>query len=85
MTNIDLLSEKLAYKSIVSTADRDRDAPRKKPLTIQMTLKFTGIPPEFWSESIAVGSKIFIENIKEKLGISKKGRKVVENNDNFIL
>jgi hypothetical protein len=35
-----------------------------------------------WSESIAVGSKIFIENVKEKLGISKKGRKVVENNDN---
>jgi hypothetical protein len=29
-----------------------------------------------WSESIAVGSKIFIENVKEKLGISKKGRKV---------
>jgi hypothetical protein len=38
-----------------------------------------------WSESIAVGSKIFIENVKEKLGISKKGRKVVENNDNFII
>ena len=38
-----------------------------------------------WSESIAVGSKIFIENVKEKLGISKKGRKVVENNDTFIL
>jgi hypothetical protein len=30
-----------------------------------------------WSESIAVGGKAFIENIKEKLGIKAKGRKTV--------
>ncbi|MEA1884954.1 MAG: hypothetical protein U9N62_10615 [Thermotogota bacterium] len=29
-----------------------------------------------WSQSIAVGSKSFVEGIKEKLGIRAKGRKV---------
>ena len=31
-----------------------------------------------WSQSIAVGSKNFVEGIKEKLGIRAKGRKVGE-------
>ena len=31
-----------------------------------------------WSQSIAVGSKSFVEGIKEKLGIRAKGRKVGE-------
>jgi REP-associated tyrosine transposase len=31
-----------------------------------------------WSQSIAVGSKSFVEGIKEKLGIRAKGRKVEE-------
>jgi len=31
-----------------------------------------------WSQSIAVGSKSFVEGIKEKLGILAKGRKVGE-------
>ncbi len=38
-----------------------------------------------WSESIAVGGKAFIENIKEKLGIKAKGRKTVKKKENFIL
>lgn len=38
-----------------------------------------------WSESIAVGSETFIENIKEKLGIKAKARKTVRKKENFML
>ncbi len=36
-------------------------------------------------QSIAVGSKSFIETIKEKLGILAKGRKILENDGEFQL
>ena len=36
-------------------------------------------------QSIAVGSKSFIETIKEKLGILAKGRKILENGGEFQL
>ena len=36
-----------------------------------------------WTESVAVGSKSFIETIKEKLGILAKGRKIFENDGGF--
>ena len=38
-----------------------------------------------WTESIAVGSKDFIETIKDKLGILAKGRKILENDGGFHL
>ena len=38
-----------------------------------------------WTESIAVGSKGFIETIKEKLGIRATGRKVLEKDGGFEL
>jgi len=38
-----------------------------------------------WTESIAVGSKAFIETIKEQLGILAKGRKILENDGGFHL
>jgi putative transposase len=38
-----------------------------------------------WTQSIAVGSKSFIETIKEKLGILAKGRKILENGGEFQL
>ena len=38
-----------------------------------------------WTESIAVGSKGFIETIREKLGILAKGRKILENDGGFHL
>ena len=38
-----------------------------------------------WSESVAVGSKDFIETIKEKLGLRAKGRKILENDGGFQL
>ena len=38
-----------------------------------------------WTQSIAVGSKSFIETIKEKLGILAKGRKILENDGEFQL
>lgn len=38
-----------------------------------------------WSESIAVGSKDFVEEIRVKLGLKAMGRKVVDNEENYIL
>lgn len=38
-----------------------------------------------WTQSIAVGSKTFIEDIKEVLGIKAKGRKIVSGDDTFEL
>ena len=38
-----------------------------------------------WTESIAVGSRSFIETIKEKLGILAKGRKIFEKDGGFQL
>lgn len=38
-----------------------------------------------WSESIAVGSKRFVEDIKIKLGIKAIGRKVIENEEHYTL
>ncbi len=38
-----------------------------------------------WTESIAVGSKSFIETIKEKFGSLAKGRKILENDGGFQL
>ena len=38
-----------------------------------------------WTESVAVGSKNFIETIKEKLGRLVKGRKILENDGGLHL
>jgi len=38
-----------------------------------------------WTESIAIGSKAFVEGIQEKLGIKAKGRKVVGDSDTYEL
>jgi putative transposase len=38
-----------------------------------------------WTESIAVGSKTFIEVTQEKLGVKAKGRKVVGNGETYEL
>ncbi len=38
-----------------------------------------------WSEAIAVGDKVFVEETKEKLGFKARGRKVVANEDRFML
>jgi len=38
-----------------------------------------------WSDSVAVGSKSFVQEIMEKLGIKASGRKVVETRDGYEL
>ena len=38
-----------------------------------------------WTESIAVGDKSFVEQIKERLGIRSKGRKILEEEDDYQL
>ena len=38
-----------------------------------------------WSQSIAVGDKSFVEQIKKHLGIRSKGRKILEDEDDYQL
>ena len=38
-----------------------------------------------WTQSIAVGSKTFIEKIKDALGFRVRGRKIISTNDTFEL
>ena len=38
-----------------------------------------------WTESIAVGEKIYVEKVKDQMGYKAIGRKVVENRDSFVL
>ena len=38
-----------------------------------------------WTQSIAVGEKSFVEQIKERLGIGSKGRKIIEDDDAYQL
>ena len=38
-----------------------------------------------WTQSIAVGDKSFVEQIKIRLGIRSKGRKIIKNEDDYQL
>ena len=38
-----------------------------------------------WTQSIAVGDKPFVEQVKERLGIRAKGRKIHESGDGYQL
>jgi hypothetical protein len=38
-----------------------------------------------WTQSIAVGDKLFVKQIKKQLGIGYKGRKVIEEQDDYQL
>jgi len=36
-----------------------------------------------WTESIAVGSKVFVEKMKDDLGYKAIGRKIIEKDESF--
>jgi len=38
-----------------------------------------------WTESIAVGDKVYVEKVKDQMGYKAIGRKVIENRDSFVL
>ena len=38
-----------------------------------------------WTEGIAVGDKVYVEKVKDQMGYKAIGRKVVENEDSFVL
>jgi putative transposase len=38
-----------------------------------------------WTQSIAVGDKSFVKQIEKRLGIRSKGRKILEDEDNYQL
>jgi hypothetical protein len=40
---------------------------------------------EEWTSSIAVGSKVFVENVKVVLGLGAKGRAVIEGDETYHL
>ena len=67
----------------ISTVDDLRDSHKKWVEEIIKRKNF--IRDKKWSQSIAVGSKGFVEGIKEKLGIRAKGRKVVESEGAYHL
>ncbi len=63
-----------ARRHYISTNNELRNSHRK---WVEEILKAKNYVRESkWSQSIAVGSKRFVEGIKEKLGIRAKGRKV---------
>ena len=38
-----------------------------------------------WTESIAVGDKVYVEKVKDQMGYKAIGRRVIENGDSFLL
>ncbi len=67
----------------MSTIDELRSSHKK---WVEEILKAKNYVREIkWTQSIAVGSKIFVEGIKEKLGIRAKGRKVKGSRDLYHL
>ena len=67
----------------ISTIDELKNSHKK---WIEEVLKTKNYVRESkWTQSIAVGSKSFVNNIKEKLGIRSKGRKVGESGGLYYL
>jgi len=67
----------------ISTVDGLRNSHKK---WVEEILKTKNVVRESkWSQSIAVGSKSFVEDIKEKLGIRAKGREVAGSKDLYHL
>ncbi|KKL95503.1 hypothetical protein LCGC14_1853970, partial [marine sediment metagenome] len=67
----------------ISTVDDLRNSHKKWVEEILKTQNY--VRESKWSQSIAVGSKSFVESIKEKLGIRAKGRKVADSKDLYHL
>jgi putative transposase len=67
----------------ISTIDDLRNSHKKWVEEILKTKNY--VRESKWSQSIAVGSKNFVENIKLKLGIRAKGRKVGESEESYHL
>lgn len=78
----------IAYQKLAKLAGfNDYDAFREthKELVDQSLATGNNSRQSQWTESIAVGSKKFIETTKEKLGILARGRKLFENDEGFHL
>ena len=75
--------QKLAELTGFETYDAFRAAHRE--LVNELLANGNNFRQTRWTESIAVGSKNFIETIKEDLGIFAKGRKLLENDGSFQL
>jgi len=78
----------IAYQKLAELAGFETyDAFRKahKELVSESLANGNNFRQTQWTESIAVGSKNFIETIKENLGILAKGRKIIENDGGFQL
>ena len=75
--------QKLAELSGFNNYDRFRDS--HKELVEELLKDGTNSRQSEWTESIAVGSESFIEEIKEKLNVRAKGRKAIEAGTAFQL
>jgi putative transposase len=67
----------------ISTVDELRVSHKKWVEEILKTKNY--VRERKWTQSIAVGSKNFVEGIKEKLGIRAKGRKIEGSRDLYYL
>ena len=75
--------QKLAELAGVENYNEFQDVHRK--LVNEALLNGNNNRQPQWTESIAVGSKSYIEKIKEKLGALAKGRKILEKDEGFQL
>ena len=75
--------QKLAELTGFSTYDSFRNA--HKELVNESLAADNKSRQSQWTESIAVGSKSFVETIKNQLSIHAKGRKILEKDEDFQL
>jgi putative transposase len=67
----------------IDTYELFKDAHRK---WVEASLRNgNNVREQKWTESIAVGNKSFVDNIKHRLGMRAKGRKVLEAEDAYQL
>ncbi|MCP4339299.1 MAG: transposase, partial [Desulfobulbaceae bacterium] len=75
--------QKLARLTGFETYDAFRKVPME--LVTESMVNGNNTRQADWTERIAVGSRNFVETIKENLGLRAKGRKILENDGGFQL
>jgi REP element-mobilizing transposase RayT len=79
------LIDRKRLMDLLSIRDSDQLRIAHKQWVEEILKEGSSIRETKWTESIAVGSKAFVEVIQKKLGIKAKGRKVVGDSDTYEL
>ena len=86
--NVLIAYQKIAYQKLAELTGFESYTPFQethKELVNESLANGNNFRQNQWTESIAVGSKDFIETIKEKLGMLAQGRKILEKDGGFHL